>query len=190
MKEMRNLNQEAYDWLSNMSPNTWIRAFFSDFPKCDILLNNNCEVFNKYILEARELPLLSMLERIKGQLMTRYYNKQKEMEEKWQGPICPKIWKKVSKNADIANNCFILPAGKGIFYVQHKHFSYIVDIQTRHCGCRRWDLTGIPCCHAISCLRNERIPAESVLAACYTTEAYLNAYGYHIWPCSNKTKWK
>lgn len=75
MEKMRNLNHEAYDWLSNMSPNTWARAFFSDFPKCDILLNNNCEVFNKHILEARELPVLSMLERIKGQLMTRYYNK-------------------------------------------------------------------------------------------------------------------
>jgi len=54
-----------------MAPNTWVRAYFSEFPKCDILLNNNCEVFNKYILEARELPILSMLERIKTQLMTR-----------------------------------------------------------------------------------------------------------------------
>jgi hypothetical protein len=54
-----------------MEPKTWVRAYFSEFPKCDILLNNNCEVFNKYILEARELPILSMLERIRTQLMTK-----------------------------------------------------------------------------------------------------------------------
>ncbi len=52
-------------WLEKMEPRTWVRAYYSEFPKCDILLNNNCEVFNKYILEARELPILTMFERIK-----------------------------------------------------------------------------------------------------------------------------
>lgn len=66
MEEMKDLNEDAYNWLGQMAPNTWVRAFFSDFPKCDILLNNSCEVFNKYILEAREMPILTMLEKIKG----------------------------------------------------------------------------------------------------------------------------
>lgn len=86
-----------------MPPNTWVRAFFSEFPKCDVLLNNSCEVFNKYILDARELPILSMFERIKQQLMTRYYSKQKEMSEQFVGQVCPKIRKKVHKQADWAN---------------------------------------------------------------------------------------
>ena len=77
MEAMKTLDKDAYEWLEKLPPNTWVRAFFSEYPKCDILLNNNCEVFNKYILEARELPILSMLQRIKGQLMTRQYNKQK-----------------------------------------------------------------------------------------------------------------
>ena len=61
MELMKTLDKYAYDWLEQMPPNTWVRAFFSEYPKCDILLNNNCEVFNKYILETRELPILSML---------------------------------------------------------------------------------------------------------------------------------
>lgn len=52
----------ACSWLEQMSPNTWVRVF-SEFQKCDILLNNSCEVFKKYILEARELPILSMFEK-------------------------------------------------------------------------------------------------------------------------------
>lgn len=133
-----------------MAPNTWVRAFFSTFPKCDSLLNNNCEVFNKYILEARELPILSMLERIKSQLMTRFYNKQVEVAEKFSGPVCPKIRKKLLKNADYANVCYVLPAGHGIFQVQSKGGDYIVDVLKKKCDCRRWDLTGIPCNHAIA----------------------------------------
>ena len=50
MEKMKELNQDAYEWLEKIPPNTWVRAFFSTFPKCDILLNNSCEVFNKYIL--------------------------------------------------------------------------------------------------------------------------------------------
>ena len=51
-------------------------------------------------------------------------------------------------------------------------------------------LTGIPCNHAISCLRHERIPAESVLPACYSTEAFGSAYGFNIWPCRDQTLWE
>jgi hypothetical protein len=61
MEKMRLLNSAAHAWLERMPPQTWVKAFFSEYPKCDILLNNNCEVFNKYILEARELPILNML---------------------------------------------------------------------------------------------------------------------------------
>jgi len=66
MDKMRTLDKKAYEWLEKMPPQTWTRAFFSTFPKCDVLLNNMCEVFNKYILEAREMPILSMLEQSKG----------------------------------------------------------------------------------------------------------------------------
>jgi hypothetical protein len=43
-------NPGAHAFVEEMAPNTWCRAFFSDFSKCDILLNNTCEVFNRYEL--------------------------------------------------------------------------------------------------------------------------------------------
>ena len=30
-------------------------------PSVKVLLNNNCEVFSGYILEAREMPIISMI---------------------------------------------------------------------------------------------------------------------------------
>lgn len=136
------------------------------------------------------MPILSMLQRIKSQLMTRHYNKQQEVAEKWQDlEVCPKIRKKVAKNAEYANTCYVLPAGQGIFQVQDRHNQYNVDIYGKHCDCRRWDLIGIPCSHAISCLRHERIPQESVLPHCYSIQAFKEAYGFNIWPCNDKRKW-
>jgi len=190
MEVMKVLDTDAHAWLEKMPPNTWVRAFFSTFPKCDILLNNSCEVFNKYILDARELPILSMLERIKGQLMTRFYNKQKEVNDNWTGPVCPKIRKKLLKNSDYANLCYVMPSGKGIFQVQCKGADYNVDICNKTCDCRRWDLTGIPCNHAVACLRHERIPAEEVLPICYSTKTFSKVYGFNIMPCADKNSWE
>ena len=60
MNQMLVLSKEAHDWLEELAPQTWVRAYQNDFPKCDVLLNNNCEVFNRYILEARDMPLISI----------------------------------------------------------------------------------------------------------------------------------
>jgi hypothetical protein len=61
-----------------MAPKTWVRAFFSEFHRCDLLINNSCEVFNKYTLDARDQNAdLSIIMKIKDQLMGRVYNKQK-----------------------------------------------------------------------------------------------------------------
>ena len=90
MDEMLVFSKSVHDWLEELAPATWVKAFQSEFPKCDVLLNNNCEVFNKYILDAREMPILSMIQRIKCQITTRIYNKQLEAQ-KWSGVICPKI---------------------------------------------------------------------------------------------------
>ena len=47
MAAMKVLNPTAHAWLDELDPKTWVRAFQSEMPKCDVLLNNNSEVFNK-----------------------------------------------------------------------------------------------------------------------------------------------
>lgn len=47
MERMKTLSVDTYEYLEELAPNTWVRAFFGDFCKCDILLSNNSEVFNK-----------------------------------------------------------------------------------------------------------------------------------------------
>ena len=136
------------------------------------------------------MPILSMLEQIKGQLMSRFYKKQREVGEEWQGPICPKIKKIINRNIEWANTCYAMPAGQGIFQVQDRDYSFIVDTNMKTCDYRRWDLSGIPCSHAISCLRHERITPESVVPECYSSNSYLSAYGHNVWPCKDKSTWQ
>ena len=52
MAKMRVASEKAYKWVEALVPSTWIKAFYREFPKCDMMLNNHSEVFNNYILQA------------------------------------------------------------------------------------------------------------------------------------------
>jgi hypothetical protein len=47
MEEMKALDKDAFEYLNAIDPKQWCKAFFEELPKCDLLLNNICEVFNK-----------------------------------------------------------------------------------------------------------------------------------------------
>src|SRR5438045_3486292 len=98
------------------------------------------------------MPILSMLETIFYKLVQRIESKQREAK-KWSGRICPKIKKKLEKFTEWSNECFVLSAGNALYHVSSGEMerNYNVDFNTKTCDCRRWQLTGIPCHHAIAC---------------------------------------
>ena len=107
----------------------------------------------------------------------------------WDGTICPKIRKKLHKNFQWANTYYAQPTGNGIFQVNVVDRQNTMDLGIRQCDCRRWELTGIPSSHAISCLRIERIPPESMVHECNSTATYPKAYGPKIYPCKDRSMW-
>ena len=60
--------------------------------------------------------IISMVDKIKTQIMVRFYNKRKQAEN-WHGSICPKIRKIVEKNIELSATCMLSGAGDGIFQV-------------------------------------------------------------------------
>ena len=145
-----------------------------------MLLNNHSEVFNSYILEAREMPMLSMLENIFYKMLHRIVGKNKEAET-WQGKICPKIKKKLDKATEWAANCDVMSAGGGLYKVASREYEggYRVDLKAMTCDCRRWQLTGIPCWHAIACCRSERINPETLVHSCHSIDTYDTSILHH-----------
>jgi len=134
------------------------------------------------------MHLRSMTERIKTQLMVRFYNKRKEAEN-CPGSVCPKIRKRIQRNIELAATCMVSGAGDGIFQVDNRNRTYIVDMKEESCTCKRWDLSGVPCHHAIACCRHERIDPESLVHSCYRIEAFKLAYKPIIKPCRDRSEW-
>lgn len=54
--------------------------------------------------------------------------------------------------------------------------TYIIKIDTKICICRKWNLIGISCAHAISTTNFREEESETYLAYWYKNETYLKAY--------------
>ncbi|XP_075504457.1 uncharacterized protein LOC142541888 [Primulina tabacum] len=148
MEDMKKINHDAYIWLEKKPEQHWSKTYFSAIPKCDILLNNMCECFNSMILDAREKPIISMFETIRNLLMARFQTN-REKAEKWDSVMCPKIKVVLAKNSKEVAAFSPLMADETHFQITGLHQQHSVDLCRMSCSCRKWDLTGIPCPHAV-----------------------------------------
>ncbi|XP_024164163.1 uncharacterized protein LOC112171170 [Rosa chinensis] len=152
---MKPLDPKAYDWLTDpqRNPRHWCRTHFDTVLKCDVLLNNLCQSFNVFVLPARSKPVISCFEDIRVKLIKRVAMRKEKMR-RVVDPICPKPRQILEKNKErSASDCIPYGFGSPQIEVQSCGGSrYVVDLTRRTCACRRWDLTGIPCKHAISAI--------------------------------------
>ncbi|KAG5620648.1 hypothetical protein H5410_005866, partial [Solanum commersonii] len=73
MERLEQDDREARKWFDHSEKpfRTWTRALFKTHSRCDMLLNNHCESFNRYILDARDKAIITQLKMIKNKLMKR-----------------------------------------------------------------------------------------------------------------------
>lgn len=189
INEMKNLNEDAFNWFNDKPASQWTRSHFQEHSRCDILLNNLCEAFNSSIVVAREKPIISLLEKIRHQLMMRMTTK-REAAQRWDHAFGPRIMNIIEKYKADARYLKADYAGMQKFEVSNRDgMRWSVDLARRECACRKWQLSGIPCAHAISGMLSRNIGIYEYIDACYTKEAYLRTYNPVIHPVSSPDLW-
>ncbi|XP_062014543.1 uncharacterized protein LOC133731104 [Rosa rugosa] len=185
MEDMKALDFDAYKWLTAKDRPAihWCRAYFNTDGDCDIMINNLCESFNSWILEARGKPPVTMFEELRVKLMKRVAMRKEKMEA-YHGNICPKPRVVIEKNKLRAGtDCIPTFNGGDIAEVENIDGSKnVVNLTMRTCTCRRWDLSGIPCKHAISAIYLKRHDPDDYVVACYLKKTYMSIYNNLIQP--------
>jgi hypothetical protein len=188
MAAMKRLSPAAHAYLEKIDPHTWARAYFNIGPKWDLVMNNICECFNSYIIKARDKPILTMLEMIRKKLMRRYQKKRQGIRE-YVGEWCPKILVKFEQCGKDAGECTAHYAGDGLYEVECSYGTFVVDLTHHTCGCMQWDMTGIPCPHAISAILHNSSKPEQYLHQYYSVENYKKAYDPMIYLVPSEDQW-
>lgn len=193
LAELRSLDNNAFQWLADKHPAEWSRSHFSKTAKCDMLVNNICECFNALILNARDSPLINCLEILRKQVMIRLFEC-RQQASKWSGLLCPVIGKKLAVFEKQAGGYWAHQCDHHLFEVRGANDQHQVDLRSKTCSCKKWDLTGIPCRHVICAIWVTKNPVYDYVDSCYTVDTYLKTYsgsihpmaGSHDWPTSDR----
>ncbi|CAH9081057.1 unnamed protein product [Cuscuta europaea] len=166
----------------------WCKAFFRDAVKCDTVENNLSEAFNSTLLKARSKPLIPMLEDIRVATMKRIAKKRKYVL-KWPGSFGPIIMKKLNTNILASQGWNVDFNGDDGYEIKKGRGQFKVSLKKRSCSCRRWDLSGIPCAHAICAIYDKGEEAEAYVDHCYSKEMYQKTYSYTLHPINGELLW-
>nr|GEX45301.1 hypothetical protein [Tanacetum cinerariifolium] len=141
------------------------RCFMSGRAKCDLLLNNTCEVFNRQLVDGRDQPIITCLEYIREYLMKRIV-------------VVQKVIAKTARP--------LTPSGTALFDAIKKLPTTLFN------GMKKWELTRIPCKHVVVAIYNMSensigvgIPEHWVHAA-YRLETWAHVYSFKINPCNDR----
>ncbi|PPD68371.1 hypothetical protein GOBAR_DD34745 [Gossypium barbadense] len=180
---------EATTWIQNIPPHLWATSHFEG-TRMGHLAANIVECLSAWIAEAYSLPIFQMMECIRRQLMT-CFNERRETSMQWTGNLVPPAERIVLEAYDRACTYQVFKANESEFEVRCPNDgSFIVDIRTRSCYCRGWELSGLPCAHAIAVLLSCRQNVHRFTESCFTVTSYRKAYSQTIHPVPDKALWK
>ncbi|XP_021991596.1 uncharacterized protein LOC110888374 [Helianthus annuus] len=154
MKAVEEKDKDLHDWLKEIPPRHWSRSHFSGRAKCDVLLNNLCEVFNRQLVYGRDKPIITCLEFSREYLMKKVVVV-KKLIAKCNGPLTPAATRIFDAIKFEASKYTCIWTGGTKYQVSHGLDQRVVNLGERTCSCRKWDLIGMPCKHAMAAIWNQ-----------------------------------
>ncbi|VFQ69501.1 unnamed protein product [Cuscuta campestris] len=185
--EMVEISQDVLAWFHHFNPQLWAVAFFEGVRYGHFSLGVT-EVLYNWALVCHELPIVQMMEYIRQQMVS-WFGERRNKGMRWNSILVPSAEKRILEAIADARCYKVLRANEIEFEIVSTERTNIVDIRSRVCSCRRWQLYGIPCAHAtaalISCGQNPHVFAEP----CFTVHSYRETYSQMIFPIPDRSMW-
>ncbi|KAL4557525.1 hypothetical protein LXL04_035706 [Taraxacum kok-saghyz] len=152
MDELKEMHERVHQAISVIPASSWSKSHFSGRAHTDCLLNNLCEVFNAKIEDARDQPIITCLEYIREYLMKRLcvvqaaINKCETLLTPTETQLFEVIKKEAARYVAQYNGAEKYQVGCPW------QDQYVVDLNDKSCTCRNWEITGMPCKHAVAAI--------------------------------------
>jgi len=66
----------------------------------------------------------------------------------------------------------------------------VVNIDKLECSCRKWSISGLPCCHALSAMKFLNLQGEDFIGHWFRTSTYEETYNSVIFPINGQEVWE
>lgn len=188
MAEIEAVSPEAAKWVQRFDPSRWALAF-SEETRYGRLSSNVEEFHDDWIVGSRDLPVIQVIEAIHGRLVSLFEDR-RSRGELWPGFLAPDAEKRLKDSIALGSSYRVLRSDETEFEViSSPEQSQIVNVGSRSCSCREWQLHGIPCSHAAAALLSCRKDVYAFAEKCFAAASYREAYAGEIFPVPRRIEW-
>ncbi|XP_074266765.1 uncharacterized protein LOC141590048 [Silene latifolia] len=113
------LSTKAHAYLTSIPAKHWSRHAFSTTSKTNFLMNNMCESFNVVLKEARDKPIITLMEWIRRYVMKRHYEERVGVVG-YEGRVMPLVTKYLQWADDECRLCSFVHSISGEYEVTHR----------------------------------------------------------------------
>lgn len=189
MKDFERVSKNASSKMKQLDAAAWSKAFFKTHSMTDSTENNMSECFNSWILKTRYMPIIDMLYEIHDMLMIRIHQKRDWMAN-LDCIVVPRIKVLLDEALRESNGYTALWDGREEYLVKGRGSSVAVNLKKGTYSCRVWDLTGAPCCHAVTAIQKSRQNPIDFVAHWFKKETYMKTYSYRLEVIKGEEYWE
>ncbi|XP_030506070.2 uncharacterized protein LOC115720985 [Cannabis sativa] len=153
------------------------------------MASNLAESLNSLIVAVRELPICTMVECLRS-LVQEWSCKNRNIAQAIPTRLTSKHEEILNDNYKYSLKKTVHPTNDVLFEVRDGCKKAIVDLSSRTCTCKRFQIDQLPCGHAIAVLKDMNKDAYEYCSSYYTKEAMLATYGEIVYPIPNEDTWE
>ncbi|XP_047319942.1 uncharacterized protein LOC124923973 [Impatiens glandulifera] len=173
------ISSEAYNWVIQSELNHWANAFFAG-ARYNYLTSDFSKLIYNWVSEAHDFPITQLIDTIRAKMMDLIYTRRTESSQ-WVMAVSPSADEKVRGEILKARSLQVM-LSNGDKYEVHGQCVDVVDISRWDCSCKGWQLTGIPCSHAIAVLEFLGKSPYDYCLGYFSVENYNLTYAEPIHP--------
>ncbi|WVZ88391.1 hypothetical protein U9M48_034918 [Paspalum notatum var. saurae] len=178
---MKKASPNAIKWIEDSHKHLWNRWKFSPLCKCNYVTNNIAKTFNSWVRNEKSQGVIQLMDRIRQMIMQKM-DMRRRLATKLTDKILPHVIKELhgmSRNLQDTRD-----------HSKLEDMRHSVDLDNRTCTCNKWQITGLPCTHALSfinSLRNRSV--EDYVDDYYSVAKFKKVYEGVVMPMTDRTQW-
>lgn len=177
MDRISNISKDVAQWIMSTKPEHWANAIFLG-PRYDHLSSDIIEPLCKWISMKDESSAVQIMHALLVKTMDIMHSRQ-QASSTWEGNLTPSLEKKLQKEVSRSRTLNVICSTETMFEVRSSTVN-VVNIGSWECTCKKWQITGLPCLHAIAVFNRVDRSVYDYCSRYFRKESYLITYSETI----------
>lgn len=175
MSELNNIHLAAHDWLMQIPVCCWAKHRFPTHTKCSHETNNMSGSFNNMIKEIRR--------KVMNLIHQRY-----EQTVFYQDELPPQVRRRILVGRVQSRSMSVIFRHNDTFKVIEVSKRKVIDLKARQCDCVEWQVSGLPCAHALCCIDAMRYNINNFMHPLLKNKALKKTYKHQYYPVPDESR--